>query len=127
MGVSMRKLILAAVLALGFGLVAAPAAQAQAPAPAAPKHGDIMGLNSSQVVAIGIGLVGGAIVAEAIVGVPVWAGAAAGALIGNWYYAQQLDATTATAVRRAQAMAGEARLYFIGATTSEPAVALLRD
>jgi len=121
----MRKLLLAAVLALGFGLIAAPAAQAQAPAAPAPKHGDIMGLNSSQVVAIGVGLVGGAIIAEAVVGMPVWAGAAAGALIGNWYYAQQAESLAPTAVRRAQALAGEAKLYFIGA--SQPTVALLRD
>jgi hypothetical protein len=105
----MRKILLAAAVVLGFAL-APLAAQAQAPA---AKPGDVFGLNSSQVVAIGLGVVGGAIVAESIVGMPVWAGAAAGAIVGNWYYSQEGGAPV---IRRANAMADEARVYLINAT-----------
>jgi hypothetical protein len=110
----MRKVLLAAVVAL-IGLVPLTAQAQQAPA---AKPGDVFGLNSSQVIAIGLGVLGGSIVAEGVVGAPVWAGAAAGALIGNWYYSQQGDAPGAAAVRRAQAMADEAKVYFISATDS---------
>ncbi len=107
----MRKVLLAAVIAL-IGLVPLTA-QAQQAAPGKP--GDVFGLNSNQVVAIGIGLIGGAIVAESVVGMPVWAGAAAGALVGNWYYSQEGGAPV---IRRANAMADEARVYLINATDS---------
>jgi hypothetical protein len=108
----MRKALFAAVIAL-IGLLPLAAQAQQAPA---GKPGDVFGLNSSQVVALGLGLVGGAIVAESVIGAPVWAGAAAGALIGNWYYSQQGDAPGASAVRRATAIADEAKVYFINAT-----------
>lgn len=103
----MRKLALAAVVAmiafLPFG------AQAQ------QKPGDVMGLNSSQVVAIGVGIVGGVIVAEAVMGLPVWAGAVAGGLVGNWWYSQQAEAMKANAATKAAALADEAQLHLISA------------
>ena len=109
----MRKLVLAAVVAL-IALVPL-SAQAQQPA---GKPGDVFGLNSSQVVAIGIGVLGGAILAENIIGMPVWAGAAAGAIVGNWYYSQEGGAPV---IRRANAMADEAKLYFLNASDSAAA------
>jgi hypothetical protein len=110
----MRKLILAAAMAIiGFLPISA---QAQAPAPAPQKPGDMFGLNSSQVVAIGVGIVGGVVIAEAVIGLPVVAGAVAGGLVGNWWYSQQVEEMKSTAVRRANAVADEAKLYLIGAS-----------
>lgn len=105
----MRNLILAAVISLVALLPAA--GQAQQPA---PRSGDMFGLSSSQVVAIGVGAVGGVIVAEAVVvGLPIWAGAVAGGLVGNWWHSQQVEEMRTTAGRRAAALADEAKLYLI--------------
>lgn len=103
----MRKLILAAVVALVAYLPLSAQAQQQ--------QGDVFGLNSSQVVAIGVGIVGGVIVAEAVMGLPVWAGAVAGGLVGNWWYSQQAETMRATAAQKAMAVADEARLHLIDA------------
>ncbi len=104
----MRKLILAATVAvLGFLPISAQAQQ---------KPGDVFGLNSSQVVAIGVGIVGGVIVAEAVMGLPVIAGVVAGGLVGNWWYSQQVEEMKTTAARRVNAVADEAKVYFTGAS-----------
>lgn len=110
----MRKVLLAAVVAL-IGLLPLTAQAQQAPA---GKPGDVFGLNSSQVVAIGVGMLGGAIIAEGVVGMPVWAGAAAGAIVGNWYHSQQQSDSGSSAVRRARAIADDAKLYLVNATDS---------
>lgn len=106
----MRKLFLAAAVALLALLPATGHAQQQ------QKPGDMFGLNSSQVVAIGVGIVGGVIVAEAAaVSMPAWAGALAGGLIGNWWYSQQAEQMKATASRTAAAFTDEAKLYLANA------------
>ena len=80
----MRKLALIALVAAIHLLPQSASAQV------APKTGDVFGLNSSQVVAIGVGIVGGIIVAEALlVSAPVYLGAAVGGVVGNWWYAQK--------------------------------------
>ena len=56
----MRKLALIALVA------AVPFVPQAASAQTAAKTGDVFGLNSSQVVAIGVGIVGGIIVIEAL-------------------------------------------------------------
>ena len=78
-----------------------PPAQGQAQAPLLPqiqaevqaqaqKVGDVFGLTANQVVAIGVGIVGGVVVAE-VINVAVGLGAVAGGLIGNWWYAENAD------------------------------------
>lgn len=105
----MRKLILAAVLAL-IGLLPATGHAQQGKPP-----GDMFGLSSGQVIAIGVGTIGGVIVAEAVlVGTPMWIGATVGGLVGNWWYSQQAEEMRATATRRAAALADEAKLYMVG-------------
>lgn len=81
----MRKLaLIALVAALPF---APQSASAQT---AAGKAGDVFGFNSSQVVAIGVGIVGGIIVIEALtLSAPVYVGAAVGGVVGNWWYSQK--------------------------------------
>lgn len=115
----MRKLLLAAAVAMiGLLPVAGHAQQQQQPQQQHQTHkpGDMFGMHSSQVVAIGVGALGGVLVAEAvIVSMPVWAGALAGGLVGNWWYSQQVEEMKATATRRAAAIADEAKLYLIGA------------
>ena len=82
----MRKLALVALVAAIHFLPQPASAQV------APKAGDVFGLNSSQVVAIGVGIVGGIIVTEAvIVSAPAYLGAAVGGLVGNWWYAQKAN------------------------------------
>ena len=87
-----------------------PPAQAQAPAPLMPqvqaeiqaqaqKVGDVFGLTANQVVAIGIGIVGGVVVAEAI-NVAVGLGAVAGGVIGNWWYMENADEGLAGSVKK---------------------------
>ncbi len=80
----MRKLALIALVAALYFVPQSAMAQAAA------KPGDVFGLNSSQVVAIGVGVVGGIIVAEALlVSAPVYAAAAVGGVVGNWWYSQK--------------------------------------
>ncbi len=80
----MRKLALVALVA------AMPFVPQSASAQTATKAGDVFGLNSSQVVAIGVGIVGGIIVVEALtLSAPVYVGAAVGGVVGNWWYAQK--------------------------------------
>lgn len=108
----MRKLallVLAAALCLAPQAAMAQAARppaplmppAPAPAPLLPqvqaeiqaqaqKVGDVFGLTANQVVAIGIGIVGGVVVAE-VINVAVGLGAVAGGLIGNWWYVENAD------------------------------------
>ncbi len=82
----MRKLALIALVAALYFVPQSAMAQV------APKKGDVFGLNSSQVVAIGVGVVGGIIVAEALlVSAPIYAAAAVGGVVGNWWYAQKAE------------------------------------
>ena len=94
----MRKLALMALAAALLLLPQAAFAQAQPQAPILPQVqaqvqaqaqtvGDVFGLTANQVLAIGIGAVGGVVLAEAIhvAGIP---GAVAGGALGNWWYAQ---------------------------------------
>ncbi len=76
-----------------------PQAQAQAPLlpqvqaeiqAQAQKVGDVFGLTANQVVAIGIGVLGGVVIAEAI-DVAIILGAIAGGVIGNWWYAENAN------------------------------------
>lgn len=89
-----------------------PPAQAQAPAPApllpqiqaevqaqAQKVGDAFGLTANQVVAIGIGIVGGVVVAE-VINVAVGLGAIAGGVIGNWWYTENAGEGVAGSVKK---------------------------
>ena len=82
----MRKLALVALVA------AMPFVPQSASAQTAAKAGDVFGFNSSQVVAIGVGVVGGIIVAEALLlSAPVYGAAAVGGIVGNWWYAQKSE------------------------------------
>ena len=118
----MRKLsallVLTAALSLAPQAAMAQAARppaplmppAQSPAPLLPqvqaeiqaqaqKVGDVFGLTANQVVAIGIGIVGGVVVAEAI-NVAVGLGAVAGGVIGNWWYMENADEGLAGSVKK---------------------------
>lgn len=69
-----------------------PPIQAQ-PTPAAPQS-LVLGMTSDQVAAVGIGVVGGLVVLDGILGMPPALAAVLGGLAGNWYYqARQADLT----------------------------------
>lgn len=97
----MRTLALMALAAALYLAPQAAFAQAQPQAPILPqvqaqvqaqaqKIGDVFGLSSNQVLAIGIGAAGGILIAEALhVSAAVVIGAIAGGAIGNWWYAQK--------------------------------------
>ncbi len=90
----MRKF---ALMALAAALLLFPQlamAQAQPQAPLLPqvqaqaqKVGDVFGLTANQVLAIGVGAVGGVIIAEAL-HITAILGAVVGGALGNWWYAQ---------------------------------------
>lgn len=82
----MRKLALVALVAAIHFVPSVASAQ-----PAA-KKGDVFGLNSSQVVAIGVGVLAGVVLVEAVfVAAPIYAGAALGGVVGNWWYSQKAE------------------------------------
>jgi protein-disulfide isomerase len=97
----MRRLILIVMAAALYLLPQAAFAQTAPQAPLLPqvqaqvqaqaqKVGDIFGLSADQVVAIGIGAIGGFAVAEAmhLAGI---LGVFAGGAIGNWWYAKRAE------------------------------------
>ncbi|MGQ0662072.1 MAG: hypothetical protein ACT4P2_00495 [Pseudomonadota bacterium] len=97
----MRKLLLVAVIAaIGF-LPAAARAQQQ--------NGDILGLNSTQVIAIGLGVAGGVIILEGLFGAPVAVAALTGGLVGNWWYSQQGEQVRQAAVKKSASLVREAQ------------------
>ncbi|MBI3707045.1 MAG: hypothetical protein HY246_05130 [Proteobacteria bacterium] len=98
----MRKLLLVLVVAMASAMPLAAQAQQQS------QTTDVMGLNSDQVLAIGLGVVGGVIVVEGLLGAPAWAGVVAGGLIGNWWYSQHADQMRAAAVKKANLMIADA-------------------
>lgn len=105
----MRKF---ALMALAAALLLFPQlamAQAQPQAPLLPqvqaqvqaqaqKVGDVFGLTANQVLAIGVGAVGGVIIAEAV-HITAILGAVVGGALGNWWYAQN-SSELAAAVKR---------------------------
>jgi hypothetical protein len=99
----MRKLLLVLTIAMASAMPLA--AQAQQPQPQAS---DIMGLNSDQALAIGLGIVGGVIIIDGLLGAPAWAGVVAGGLIGNWWYSQHADQMRTAAVKKANLMIADA-------------------
>ena len=100
----MRKLIFVALAAMLYLLPQTAFAQTtsqpllpqvQAEVQAQAKRvGDVFGLSANQVLAIGIGAVGGFAVAEAL-HVAAVLGVLAGGVIGNWWYEQNLAEGTA--------------------------------
>ncbi|MEI7608825.1 MAG: hypothetical protein WCJ64_15715 [Rhodospirillaceae bacterium] len=86
----MRKLIIAALVAL---LPLSGFAQQVKEAPQTAVVSALMGVSTERVVAIGFGVLGGALGLHTLLGDAAWtlAGAAAGAMFGNWWYIQRLD------------------------------------
>ena len=94
-----------ALIALAAALLLVPQmamAQAQPQAPLllqvqaqAQKVGDVFGLTANQVLAIGVGAVGGVIIAEAVHATAIL-GAIVGGALGNWWYAQNSADLAAT-------------------------------
>jgi hypothetical protein len=88
----MRKIVYSGILAAS--LLAPVAASAQTPAPAAPATEQLIVLRPGQLLAIGAGLVVGALAFQ--VAVPTRLGLIAGAVIGGylgdfWYTGSQLE------------------------------------
>jgi hypothetical protein len=109
----MRKLILVASMIAFLGcLSAAASAQQRAPSPSPSQPGQMpmmdgmkmmegMNMNMNKVLAIGAGVVVGAVVLEALaVGdAMVLVGGVAGGLIGAWWYDNSGDPMSRTAIR----------------------------
>ncbi|MBI1774067.1 MAG: hypothetical protein HYR63_01845 [Proteobacteria bacterium] len=103
----MQKFILIAVFAL-FGLLPfAASAQQRGPAPAQQAPAQVAeGVNLNKAIAIGVGVVVGAVVLEslAVGDAMVLVGGVAGGLIGAWWYDNAGDSLTRTAIRQPAAM-----------------------
>lgn len=86
----MRRLIFAALVAL---LPLSGFAQQAKEAPQTAAVSALLGMSTERVVAIGFGVLGGALGLHTLLGDTVWtlAGAGAGAMFGNWWYIQRLD------------------------------------
>ncbi|MEI6558464.1 MAG: hypothetical protein WCO00_08640 [Rhodospirillaceae bacterium] len=86
----MRRLVFAALVAL---LPLSGFAQQAKEAPQTAVVSALLGVSTERVVAIGFGVLGGAVGLHALLGDTVWtlAGGAAGAMFGNWWYIQRLD------------------------------------
>lgn len=84
----MRRLLIAAVIALFplFGF-----AQQEAPPGTLAERVRVLGVNADQLIAVGLGVLGGGVGLHLLLGggSATLVGALAGAMIGNWWYEQK--------------------------------------
>ena len=90
MRVVMRRLVFALLVAL---LPLSGFAQQVREAPQTAMVSAVMGVSTERAVAIGFGVIVGAVGLHALLGDALWtlAGAGVGAMLGNWWYIQRLD------------------------------------
>ncbi len=93
----MRRLIIAALVAL---LPLSGFAQQAKEAPQTAVVSALLGMSTERVVAVGFGVLGGAVGLHTLLGGTAWtlAGAGVGAMFGNWWYIQRLDNKRTSAV-----------------------------